>query len=179
MSVSRSSVTSSLWFIPVLCVLAGVVRSISTIAVDSMFGYELVPRWLTGGPDRIEPDANTPGVIEAPESAVLIGIDRPRLVQLATPPAAFSTSCPDSGATFPGAPLVRIEGASDGLDRDAVAAAMRSGLERTLDEDLGYGFGMLVDMAERALSESPFLDPTTAVRCIDRLHDGLRQLSVS
>ena len=34
-----------------LCVLAGVVVSIGTIAVDSLFGYELVPRWLTGGPD--------------------------------------------------------------------------------------------------------------------------------
>ena len=31
-------------------------------------------------------------------------------------------------------------------------------------------------MAERALSESPFLDPTTAVQALDRLHDGLRQL---
>ena len=37
---------------------------------------------------------------------------------------------------------------------------------------------MLVDMAERSLSDSPFLDPTTAVQAIDRLHDGLRQLAV-
>ena len=37
---------------------------------------------------------------------------------------------------------------------------------------------MLVDMAERSLSDSPFLDPTTAVQCIDRLHDALRQLAV-
>jgi uncharacterized membrane protein len=35
----------------------------------------------------------------------------------------------------------------------------------------------LVDMAERALADSPFLDPTTAVQCVDRLHDGLRQLA--
>ena len=52
------------------------------------------------------------------------------------------------------------------------------GLERTLDEDVAYGFRMLVDVAERSLSESPFLDPTTAVQSIDRLHDGLRQLAV-
>ena len=32
-------------------------------------------------------------------------------------------------------------------------------------------------MAERALSDSPFLDPTTAVQALDRLHDGLRQLA--
>jgi uncharacterized membrane protein len=36
---------------------------------------------------------------------------------------------------------------------------------------------MLVDMAERSLSDSPFLDPTTAVQAIDRLHDCLRQLA--
>jgi hypothetical protein len=52
-----------------------------------------------------------------------------------------------------------------------------SGLERTLGEDVAYGFRMLVDMAERSLSESPFVDPTTAVQAIDRLHDGLRQLA--
>ena len=32
-------------------------------------------------------------------------------------------------------------------------------------------------MAERSLAGSEFLDPTTAVQCIDRLHDGLRQLA--
>ena len=51
------------------------------------------------------------------------------------------------------------------------------GLERTLDEDVAYGFRLLVDVAERALSESPFSDPTTAVQSIDRIHDGLRQLA--
>ena len=54
---------------------------------------------------------------------------------------------------------------------------MLLGLERTLDQDVAYGMRMLVDMAERALSDSPFLDPTTAVQAIDRLHDCLRQLS--
>jgi uncharacterized membrane protein len=36
---------------------------------------------------------------------------------------------------------------------------------------------LLVDIAERSLSESPFQDPTTAVQAIDRLHDILRQLA--
>ncbi len=66
----------------------------------------------------------------------------------------------------------------DRLDRGTAAHCVELGLERTLDEDVGYGFRMLVDVAERSLSESPFLDPTTAVQSIDRLHDGLRQLSV-
>jgi uncharacterized membrane protein len=77
-----------------------------------------------------------------------------------------------------GAPLVIIEGSTATVDRQAVTEALHSGSERTLDEDLAYGFRMLVDMAIRSLSESPFSDPTTAVQCIDRLHDGLRQLAL-
>ena len=49
--------------------------------------------------------------------------------------------------------------------------------EPTLDEDVAYGMRLLVDVAERSLSESPFQDPTTAVQAIDRLHDILRHLA--
>jgi uncharacterized membrane protein len=42
---------SSLWFVPVLCVLAGVVLSFGTIAVDRYFDYEALPTRLVGGPD--------------------------------------------------------------------------------------------------------------------------------
>jgi len=34
-------------------------------------------------------------------------------------------------------------------------------LERTLDQDMAYGMRMLVDVAERSLSDSAFLDSTT------------------
>jgi uncharacterized membrane protein len=49
--------------------------------------------------------------------------------------------------------------------------------ERSLDEDVAYGVRLLVDIAERSLAESGFMDPTTAVQAIDRLHDILRQLA--
>ena len=51
------------------------------------------------------------------------------------------------------------------------------GLERTLDRDVAYGLRLLVDIAERSLSDSPLQDPTTAVQAIDRLHDCLRQIA--
>ena len=44
-------VTSSLWFVPVLCVLAGVGISFGTIALDRYFDYEALPSSLVGGPD--------------------------------------------------------------------------------------------------------------------------------
>ena len=46
-----SGVRSTLWFIPVMCVLAGVVLSIGTITIDRLTGFDLIPRWMTGGPD--------------------------------------------------------------------------------------------------------------------------------
>ncbi len=300
---------SSLWFIPVLCVLAGVTLSFGTIAIDRWFDYGLLPRWMTGGPaaaiaifetialsmvslatlvllitmvvvqlamgqfsprivqtflrdrpsqlaiglfvatfahamlalrevqtdgdgqvpglaivvayvlvltsiamlvlyvhhigrslrvsalielvgtdirdllerscpDRVVPEETPPDVIAAPQSGVLVGIDRQRLVEMAAVANCVLHVVPGLGGFVPaGAALVRVEGDARGLDRRAVVDALRTGLERTLDEDLAYGFRLLVDMAERSLSESEFLDPTTAVQCMDRLHDGLRQLS--
>lgn len=307
-STSLTSVRSSLWFIPVLCVVGGLVLSFGTVAIDRVFDYELIPRTLTGGPDgalailetiaasmvsltalvltitmvvvqlamgqfsprivqtflRDKPsqfaiglfvatfahamvamrevgtdEDKVPGlaivvgyllvltsiamlvmyvqhigrslrvsalielvgkdtrelldryypnqleaapveddVVRASDSGVLTAVDRDRLVELAERADCVLEVVPSFGVFIPaGAPLVRVHGEPNDLDHDAVVAALTLSLERTLDEDVAYGFRMLVDMAERALSESPFLDPTTAVQAIDRLHDGLRQLA--
>ena len=40
---------SLLWFIPVACVLTGIALSVVTIALRA-FEFELLSRWLTGGP---------------------------------------------------------------------------------------------------------------------------------
>jgi uncharacterized membrane protein len=44
-------VSASLWFVPVLCVLAGVAISFGTIALDRYFDYAAIPESLVGGPD--------------------------------------------------------------------------------------------------------------------------------
>jgi uncharacterized membrane protein len=310
-SFRRQEVSASLWFIPVMCVLAGLLLSLLTLAVDRATGFEALPRWLTGGPDaamgilttialsmvslatlvltitmvvvqlamgkfsprivqtflrdkpsqlaiglfvgtfahamvamrevHFDGDGQVPGVaiavayllvltsiamlvlyvhhigrslrvsalielvgeqtrrllnkeypdslvdegeedpaiITAPKSGVLICIDDASLVGVATAADCVLHVVPAIGTFVPsGAPLLRIDGDASRCDRDAATEALRSGPERTLEQDVAYGFRMLVDVAERALSESPFLDPTTAVQAIDRLHDGLRQLAV-
>lgn len=48
--------------------------------------------------------------------------------------------------------------------------------ERTMYQDVAFGFRQLVDIAEKALSPA-INDPTTAVQVIDRLEDFLLQLS--
>src|SRR3954451_19660327 len=44
-------VRTSLWFVPVVCVLGGLLLSFLTIAVDGAFDHDLVPEAFTGGPD--------------------------------------------------------------------------------------------------------------------------------
>lgn len=48
--------------------------------------------------------------------------------------------------------------------------------ERTMFEDPTFGLRQLVDIAERALSPG-VNDPTTAIQCLDRIHDILRTLA--
>ena len=64
-----------------------------------------------------------------------------------------------------------VHGSPDDLDENRLFAALSLKLEPTLDENVAYGMRLLVDIAERSLSETPFQDPTTAVQAIDRLHD--------
>ena len=49
--------------------------------------------------------------------------------------------------------------------------------ERTMGQDIAFGFRQLVDIAEKALSPA-LNDPTTAVQAIDRIHDLLRRLAL-
>ncbi len=79
-----------------------------------------------------------------------------------------------------GMPLVDVHGDGDGegegVDDDAVRGAISLAKERQLDEDPAFGFRQLVDIAERTLSPG-VNDPTTAVQCLDHLHDLLRRLA--
>ena len=45
------SARTGLWFVPVVCVLAGVCLSFATIALDRRFDFDLIPESWTGGPD--------------------------------------------------------------------------------------------------------------------------------
>ena len=74
-----------------------------------------------------------------------------------------------------GAPIIEVHGEAPG-DLERFGGAVELGTERSLDEDVGFGFRQLVDIAERALSPGTN-DPSTAVQAIDQLHDLLRHLA--
>jgi uncharacterized membrane protein len=117
-------------------------------------------------------------VITAESSGVITAVAHDRLIDIAARSDCTLELLPSLGQFVPaGAPLFRIHGQPHGLDQDNVRNAITVDLERTIEQDPAYGFRLLVDIAERSLSDSPYQDPTTAVQAIDRLHDCLRQLA--
>jgi uncharacterized membrane protein len=113
-----------------------------------------------------------------PRSGVITRIDHAALVRIAAAGDSVLTLLPALGGFVPaGAPLFESSVDTRRIDANAAVRAVDISLERTLDQDVAYGLRMLVDIAERSVSESPFLDPTTAVQAIDRLYDCLRQLA--
>jgi uncharacterized membrane protein len=113
--------------------------------------------------------------VSAPTSGVVFRVDYDDLIKQASRANCTLELIPSHGDfVAAGAPLIRIEGDPSALNHNAVAASVALGPERTMNQDLAYGFRMLVDIAVRSLSDA--YDPTTAVQAIDRLHDGLRQL---
>ena len=119
----------------------------------------------------------TPPTIDARRSGVIVKIGVEGLVEEARKADSVLHLVPGLGAFVPaGAPLFWVEGQTQLLNQDRLHRSLILKLEPTLDEDVAYGIRLLVDIAERSLSDSPFQDPTTAVQAIDRLHDILRQL---
>jgi uncharacterized membrane protein len=113
----------------------------------------------------------------ADPSGALFGVDRAELVALAREAGCTLVMEPAVGDfVAAGAPLLRAVGDASRLSHEKTSRAVALGPERTMNQDMAYGFRMLVDIAERSLADS-YGDPTTAVAAIDRLHDLLRQLA--
>lgn len=133
---------------------------------------ELVDELYEKTPDA---GAECADLVLAPRSGVVYRVNYETLVHAASAADCALVMAPVVGDFVPaGAPLFRVLGDPARLDRDKVASAVALGPERTMNQDVAYGFRMLVDIALRALSDA--FDPTTAVQAIDRLHDCLRQL---
>ena len=125
-----------------------------------------------------EPDPMGSRSVTATKSGVLTTVARRQLVATASKAGCALELLPALGDYVPaGGVLFTIIGEPDRLDHDKARNGVVLSMERTLDQDVGYGLRLLVDMAERSLSESKWQDPTTAVQAIDRLHDCLRQLA--
>jgi uncharacterized membrane protein len=125
-----------------------------------------------------EPQTEVVPTVCARESGVIVAIGYQQLVEEARRANCILELLPALGEFVPaGAPLFKVHGQPAALDEEPLFQALILKLEPTLDEDVAYGIRLLVDIAERSLSDSPFQDPTTAVQALDRIHDILRQLA--
>src|SRR5690554_5409064 len=132
--------------------------------------------------DRVYPQENDreedPGAICATKSGVVTKIAYNHLIEAAKKGDCVLEMVPALGEFVPaGSELFVIRGEPDRVDRDAVLSAVILDLERNLEQDVAYGIRLLVDMGIQALADGPWLDPTTAVQAVDRIHDCLRELS--
>ncbi|MFI9332479.1 DUF2254 domain-containing protein [Kitasatospora sp. NPDC052868] len=109
-------------------------------------------------------------------SGVLRDVNIRRLVRIARKHDAVLYLVPRIGDFItPGTPIVRVAGAARPPRPRRIAWALNVGVDRTMHQDLSFGFRQLVDIAIRALSPA-VNDPTTAVQAIDRIHQLLGML---
>jgi uncharacterized membrane protein len=114
-------------------------------------------------------------VVPSSGSGVVVTYDAERLVEAARHADCLLVLVPAVGDFVPGgAPLLHAYGG--GQDLGDLWHFVDLARERTMSQDVAFGFRQLVDIAERALSPS-INDPTTAVQVLDQLHDFLRRLA--
>jgi uncharacterized membrane protein len=154
-------------------------RSLRVSALIELVGTDtrrLLDTYYPEMPDHAEAHADT-REIPTQRSGVLCHVDIDGLVAVARDADCIVNVVPAFGEfVAAGSPLLRLDGCRGPLATDPRSQIV-VGLERTLDQDVSYGVRLLVDIAERSLSDSPFLDPTTVIQAIDRLHDCLRHLA--
>jgi uncharacterized membrane protein len=121
-------------------------------------------------PDR-EPD----DVIHSEHNGVILEIDVPRLMGVIREREVTVVMVPAVGDFIPtGGRLLEVYGEAD-IDRAALMRTVEIDAERSIMQDVPFGFRLLIDIAERALSTG-INDPTTATQVVDQVHDLLRQL---
>jgi uncharacterized membrane protein len=129
-------------------------RSPDELALDDALGRPITAR-RSGFVQRIDPDS----LVEAARSADAV-------VRIEVRPGDMVTL---------GTPIGTVWGGSEELD-DAVRAAVVLNNERTIDQDAGFGFRQLEDIAVKAVSPS-VNDPVTAATAIGHMGDLLVRLT--
>ncbi len=156
---------------------------VSTIGEES--GHLMADRYPPDQPPgesdlRLPPAART---VAAPRGAVVVSVNEAGLVDLARRAGVTVGLVPRIGDyVVTGAPLLSVHPDDGSAGRRAplsdadLVSEVAFDSERTMEQDLAFGFRQLVDIAQRALSPG-INDPTTATQVLDVLHDLLHQLA--
>ncbi|MFE2729224.1 DUF2254 domain-containing protein [Kitasatospora sp. NPDC059327] len=150
-----------------------VIDRVANESVAVILQYRLMPPGAR--PPDVPEQALT--LLHEGRSGVLRDVNIGRLVRIARRHGVVLHLVPRIGDFItPGTPIVRVTGAVGRPPRPRrIALALNVGVDRTMHQDLSFGFRQLVDIAIRALSPA-VNDPTTAVQAVDRIHQLLGML---
>ena len=108
-------------------------------------------------------------VVPATRSGAVMAFSVANLIRLARDADTILKVVPQVGDfVATGDPLVWMSGRSPVATPDALRGCVAVGAERTLEQDPRFGFRILVDIANKALSPA-VNDPTTAVLALDQI----------
>lgn len=143
-------------------------------AIDQQYPTGPGGNHLAEGPVEA-PEADPDRVVRAARAGYVLEIDVAALLDLLGDHEVAVLLVPAVGDFIPtGGILLEIHGELPSADPDLLGT-VEIDAERSIRQDVLFGFRLLVDIAERALSPG-VNDPTTATQALDRLHDLLRQL---
>jgi uncharacterized membrane protein len=126
--------------------------------------------------EPLPPETGDGRTVISDRAGTFAGVDVHQLVGLARDQDAVVRLLPRPGDFVArGAPLLVVAG-DPAADNEAWRGAVRLVRRRDDHSDVTLALRQLVDIAERALSPG-VNDPSTAVQCLDRLHDVLRRLA--
>ncbi len=112
--------------------------------------------------------------IESANTGVVVAFDIAGLVEMARRANCLIEFIPQVGdfITY-GDPLFRIMQGGKIISNKQLQDSVAIGPERTMEQDPGFAFRIIVDIASKALSPA-INDPTTAVIALDQIHRLLR-----
>jgi uncharacterized membrane protein len=166
-----------------------VAKSLRPVAILSRIGAtgqavieDVYPRYLDGDQDvNVElplRDAGKPSrTIMSRRTGVLLAIDVQGLAELARRADCIIEFVPQVGEFITtGDPLFRLYRGGDAIGERQLDQAVAIGAERTPEQDPGFAFRIVVDIAAKALSPA-INDPTTGVLALDQVHRLLRAVA--
>ena len=167
-AIRASTVIVSIWAETV----AAIDRRFPTDVRDGQLEHPAQP----GDPEAALEGKQPSVLLKTPTAGFLVALDEDAMVSAAHRDGMSIELLPTIGDfVTEGGPLARLTGEWDRAAAADVRKAVSIGRERTLEQDVAFGFRQLVDIATRALSPGTN-DPTTAVQALDRIHDLLRRL---
>lgn len=178
------SVVALIYFIHHVARLIQVTHIIDRITRETVGNvHQLFPEHIGRADDSSPPDPRLPEHASIPVCAARSGyiqfVHEDRLFALGSRERVVIGMVPKIGDyVLAGRPLAAVWAGGAPVDAELerrIRGAFVLGPDRTPHQDVEYGMVQISDVAIRALSPSTN-DPTTAVRCIDRLAEILAQL---